>query len=92
MAFQLSEARLKELAQIEEEANCDIGAGFDWGQTLDHYLATASSCIDAEKLRALLKERLAHVLSQEELEEVARSFQDQLQSRIMKKLQALASD
>jgi uncharacterized protein YegP (UPF0339 family) len=35
MEFKLSEARVRELAQIEEEAGCNIGAGGGW----DHGLA-----------------------------------------------------
>lgn len=35
MEFRLSEARLRELAQIEAQAGCDLGAGGGW----DHSLA-----------------------------------------------------
>jgi uncharacterized protein len=34
MEFKLSEARVRELAQIEAEANCVIGAGGGWDQNL----------------------------------------------------------
>jgi uncharacterized protein YegP (UPF0339 family) len=38
MEFRVSEARLRELAQIEADANCVIGAGGGWDQHLARVL------------------------------------------------------
>lgn len=88
MEFKLSEARLRELAQIEAEANCDIGAGFDWGQNLGTHLKQVNSYVEDEKLMAVLQERLGDVLSKEELQEIVYSFQVQLRDRVIEKLQS----
>jgi hypothetical protein len=95
MEFKLSEARLRELAQIEAEANCDIAAGSDWGQTLGtdskqvaNYVADEKL---TEKLMAVLQERWSDVLSREEMQEMIHSFQDQLRDRVIEKLQSTQS-
>lgn len=88
MEFKLSEARLRELAQIEAETNCDIEAGFNWGQNLGTYLKQVNSYVDDEKLMAVLQERLGDVLSREELQEMIHSFQVQLRNRVIEKLQS----
>ncbi|KYC37577.1 hypothetical protein WA1_39600 [Scytonema hofmannii PCC 7110] len=87
MEFKISEEHARAMAQIEEEANCDIGAGFDWGANLGEFLASTNCYIDHRKLLELLSERLEDVLSQEEIEETARSFQEQLRERVVKKYQ-----
>jgi hypothetical protein len=88
MAFQLDEAELRALAQIEAETNCDIGAGLDWGQPLGQDLAPTSNLVDHGKLLEILQERLGTVLSQEELEETAQGIQAQLRTRLSEKLQS----
>jgi hypothetical protein len=40
MEFKISAARRKELAQIEAESICDIGAGFDLGKNVDKFYAS----------------------------------------------------
>ncbi|KYC36549.1 hypothetical protein WA1_43460 [Scytonema hofmannii PCC 7110] len=91
MEFKLSAARLKELAQIEEEANCDIGVGFDWGQKLGDYLLSTHYLIDQAKLITMLHEGLGNVLSTQELEELAIRFQEDLRNRVVAKLQSIES-
>lgn len=95
MEFKLSEVRLRELAQIEAEANCDIAAGFDWEQTLGTYPKQADSYVTdeklTEKLMVVLQERWGDVLSREEIEEMIHSFQCQLQNRVIEKLQSTQS-
>lgn len=88
MEFKITEAEAREFARQEVAAGCDIGAGFDWGASLGTFLATAHSSVDHEKLLELLSERLGTVLSQEEIEDAARSFQAQLRDRIIEKYQS----
>ncbi|UBF27476.1 hypothetical protein K9N68_05890 [Kovacikia minuta CCNUW1] len=91
MEFRLDEAELRELAQIEAETNCDISAGFDWGQSLGNYLSQATRTIDHGKLLEILRESLGNVLSQEELEDAANSIQAQLRNRVIEKFQSAKS-
>lgn len=91
MTLEPDELQLRRLAQIEDEANCDISAGFDWGQNLGSYLAQSTNTVSHSKLIAMLQENLGTVLSIEELEEVALSFQQQLRSRVIQKLQSTKS-
>lgn len=88
MEFKITEEEAREFAQLEEAAGCDIGAGFDWGASLGTFLASANSYVDHEKLVELLRDRLGTVLSQEEIEDAARSFQAQLHDRVVEKYQA----
>jgi hypothetical protein len=85
MEFKITENEAREFAQIEASAECDIGAGFDWGTSLGKFLASANSYVDHEKLVELLRDRLGTVLSPEEIEDAARSFQSQLRDRIVEK-------
>lgn len=91
MEFRLDEAELRELAQIEAETNCDIGAGFDWGQNLGNYLSQATRTLNHEKLLEVLRESLGSVLSQDELEDAANSIQQQLRNRVIEKFQSARS-
>jgi hypothetical protein len=38
MAFKISPKELLELARLEEEAGCNVEAGFDWGAEVRDYL------------------------------------------------------
>jgi 4-hydroxy-3-methylbut-2-en-1-yl diphosphate synthase IspG/GcpE len=91
MTIEFDESQLRRLAQIEDEANCDIRAGFDWGQNLGSYLAQSTNSVSHDKFVAMLQENWGNVLSIEELEEVTMSFQQQLQSRVIQKLQSTKS-
>jgi uncharacterized membrane-anchored protein YjiN (DUF445 family) len=88
MEFNITEAEAREFAQLEEAAGCDVGAGFDWGQGLGKFLASANSYVDHEKLLELLHDRLGTVLSQEEIEDAARTIQNQLRDRVVEKYQS----
>lgn len=88
MEFKITEDEARALAEIEASAGCDIGAGFDWGSSLGKFLASANSYVDHEKLVDLLRDRLGTVLSPEEIEDAARSFQAQLRDRIIEKHQS----
>lgn len=87
MEFKLDEAELRQLAQIEAETHCDIGAGFDWGQSLGNYLSQATHAVNQARLLEVLRDSLGDVLSQEELEEAAQNIQEQLRNRVIEKLQ-----
>ncbi|MGI0488585.1 hypothetical protein ACN4EK_24510 [Pantanalinema rosaneae CENA516] len=88
MEFKITAEAAREFAQLEAAAGCDIGAGFDWGAGLGKFLASANSYVDHEKLVELLHDRLGTVLSQEEIEDAARSIQAQLRDRVVKKYQS----
>jgi hypothetical protein len=86
MEFKISEAQARAMARFEEEAGCDISAGADYGVHLDKVMAMALHPIDRVPLVELLSHQFSNVLSREEIEEVATSFQVQLQERIMTKI------
>jgi hypothetical protein len=82
MEFNITEAEAREMAQLEEESGCDISAGPDWGVHLDQGMALALQLGNHNKFIALLSEQFGTVLSSEEIEEVATSFQMQIQERL----------
>jgi non-canonical (house-cleaning) NTP pyrophosphatase len=86
MEFKISEAQARAMACFEEETGCDISVGPDYGIHLDKVMALALHLIYQETLVELLSHQFSHVLSREEVEEVAMSFQVQLQERIMTKI------
>ena len=91
MDFKLDEAEVRALAQLEEEAGCDISAGADWETRLGDPLAMMKRPIDQEKLMALLQEGLGEVLSLEEVEALAKTVQDQARQQVMLKMQPAQS-
>jgi len=82
---------LREAAQLEQEAGCDIGAGFDWGASLGTYVAASKSFIDHVKLMAVLQESLGNLLDQEAIEEIANIVQDKARDRVIEKWQSSES-
>ena len=74
------------MARFESESGCEISAGPDYGVHLGQVMSLALHPVDREKFVQLLCDQFGTVLSQEEIEEVASSFQMQLQERIAKKL------
>ena len=50
MTFQITQSRRDELIRIEEETNCDVGAGVDHGTHLSQYLAARMNYLDRSKL------------------------------------------
>jgi hypothetical protein len=94
MEFKITEAEAREMAKFEEEVGCDISAGPDWGVNLDRVMELALNRLDTspEKLRQrgkfadFLNEQFGSVMSPEEIEEVATSFQMQIQERLVNKI------
>jgi hypothetical protein len=78
MEFKISEARLKELSQIETEWDCEIGAALDVGGT--NYLPPAP--IDEIKLLGFLQGELSDRLSPEQIVALANDLQIQVQQQI----------
>lgn len=85
MTFQISQRRRKELLQIEEETNCDIGAGIEHGSYLGHYLTSRMDCIDRSKLFSFLHAELNGLLPFEEIEALADDVEAQVRQRIEQK-------
>ena len=94
MEFKITEAEAREMAQLEEEVGGDLSAGADWGIHLDRVMelaldSTQPMLSDRSKHRkfvSLLSEQFGNVLSLEEIEEVASSFQMQIQERLASKV------
>ncbi len=82
MEFKITEAEAREMAKLEEESDCDISAGPDWGIRLDKVMALALHPGDCNKFIDLLSEQFGSVMSSDEIEEVAASFQMQIQERL----------
>jgi hypothetical protein len=94
MEFKITEAQAREMAKLEEEVGSDLSAGADWGI---HLVRVMELAIDSEdrtlpvrfahnKFVDLLSEQFGNVLSREEIEEVASSFQSQIQARLASKV------
>jgi hypothetical protein len=94
MEFKITEAEAREMATLEEEVGCDISAGADWGIHLDKVIELALNPIDLAlpnlhergKFIDLLNEQFGNVMSSEEIEEIASSFQMQIQARLASKI------
>jgi hypothetical protein len=82
MRFQITEEEAREMAKLEEECGCDISAGPDWGIHLDKVMELALYPGSHNKFIDLLNEQFGNVMSSEEIEEVAASFQMQIQERL----------
>jgi len=78
MNLEINEKELLRLAQVEDEADCDISAGFDRGKNLGIYLSQALSSISYEQLKEMLHDRVGNALSVEELDEVVYGIQQEL--------------
>ena len=50
-------------AQIETEANCDVGAGLDWGPYLANFLTDPHSFHQLQRLRSLVLRALRQLLA-----------------------------
>lgn len=53
-----------EAARLEEEANCDIGAGHDWGPLLGQFMANPQGFHQYQKLRSLVLKTLQQLLAE----------------------------
>lgn len=94
MKFKITEAEAREMAKLEEEVGCDVSAGTDWGIHLDKVIELALNPVDSAeptlcgrgKFIDLLNEQFGNVMSSEEIEEIASSFQMQIQERLAGKI------
>jgi hypothetical protein len=94
MEFKITEAEAREMAKLEEESGCDISAGPDWGVHLDKVMGLALRSGDSaeptlrerNKFIDLLSEQFGSVMSSDEIEEVAISFQMQIQERLANRM------
>jgi hypothetical protein len=84
--FKITEAEAREMAEFEAEVDCDLSAGADWGIHLDQVMELALNQDERGKFIALLSEQFGNVMSLEEIEEVAASFQMQIQERLASKV------
>jgi hypothetical protein len=91
MSFKFDEEWLKNAVQIEDEADCDIQAGLDFGQNSDTYISNAKDYINYEKLMLILQESLGTIFQDDELELLASDLQDRTRERVIQKLQAQKS-
>jgi hypothetical protein len=78
MNLKIDDTELLRLAQIEDEADCDISAGFDLGESLGNYLSQCLNSVSYEQLKEMLHNRVGNALSVEELDEVVSSIQQEL--------------
>jgi hypothetical protein len=58
---------LQAAARLEDEANCDIGAGRDWGDQLGKMLANPAGYYQHERLRTLVFRELRQLLAESDL-------------------------
>jgi hypothetical protein len=86
MEFKITEAEAREMAKFEAEVGCDLSAGADWGIHLDKVMELSLNQGEREKFIDLLSEQFGNVMSPEEIEEVAASFQMQIQERLASKV------
>jgi hypothetical protein len=86
MKFKITEAEAREMAEFEAEVGCDLSAGADWGIHLDRVMELALNQDERGKFITLLSEQFGNVMSMEEIEEVAASFQMQIQERLASKV------
>ncbi len=90
MTFEISRQRLHEIEIAETEANCDIEAGFDWGQRAENYLSATGDYVDRQKLVSMLREELGGLLAPEAIESIATDLQSRTKLLVIEKLQAAA--
>ncbi len=102
MEFKITEAEARAMAKFEEEVGCDLSAGADWGIHLDKVMELALNPVDSAeptlrqaqcialrkrgKFIDLLNDRFGNVMSSEEIEQIASSFQMQIQERLAGKI------
>jgi hypothetical protein len=86
MEFKITEVEAREMAKLEEECGCDISAGPDWGIHLDKVMALGLHPGEHNKFVDLLSEQFGSLMSSDEIEEVAASFQMQIQERLANRI------
>jgi hypothetical protein len=86
MEFKITEVEAREMAKLEEECGCDISAGPDWGIHLDKVMVLGLHPGERNKFVDLLSEQFGSLMSSDEIEEVAASFQMQIQERLANRI------
>lgn len=82
MTFKLDRRRIEELVQLEEELNCDIGAGTKLNASPGQQSTSFCNYIDNDRLTTLLQDELHGILSEKEIEALTYDLQDQIRRRI----------
>lgn len=90
-SLDMSESQWAEMLAIEEETDCDVSAGFDYGQNTSAYLSLGKKYIDSEKLLALLHERLETFLTTEDIEHIAEDLINHTKNLVEARLRDSAS-
>jgi hypothetical protein len=85
MEFQITEAEVQRLAQLETEAGGMISAGPNLGDRLGDVMCVELFGVDHRKVVELLQAEYGNLLSYAEVEEVAADLQTQIESRLMRK-------
>jgi len=92
MTFKIDEKRFQELVALEEECNCNIGAGIDYGSHIGKYIATVlqtqSQLLNPDRLITFLQGELGEQLSTEDLNAIAAEMQEQVCRRIVQQQSA----
>jgi len=86
MEFKITAEEALEMAKFEEEANCDISAGSEWGIHLDKVMELALSQVNPAPLVEVLSQQLGNILSPDEIEDLVANFQAQAQAKVTEKL------
>ena len=63
MNLLLDEEWLREAVRIEEEANCDLGAGYGWGASLGAVMANPREYIHFARLRSIVMREFKELLA-----------------------------
>jgi hypothetical protein len=91
MRIKFDDNWLRWASQIEDESDCDITAGLDYGQNLGKYLETVMSdrkFVSRERFVQVLQDQVGSALSQEEIENLAQDFQLRVVEAITNKSKA----
>lgn len=91
MTFKLDRQRLQQLAAVEEQADCDVEAGFELGQDAGAYIANVQKYVNQKKLIGMLKEELSELLSSEDIAAIATELQARTEILVAEKLQSIES-
>ncbi|MFM7887557.1 MAG: hypothetical protein ACKPCM_12890 [Pseudanabaena sp.] len=75
MNLEIDDVELLRLAQIEDEADCDISAGFDHGENLGNYLSQSLNSISYNQLSEILHNSFGNALSAEEIDKIVLGIQ-----------------
>jgi predicted DNA-binding protein (UPF0278 family) len=80
--FDFDDKWLEEAILLEEELDCDISAGFDWGVNTASYIAGLKGHLDQAKLTEILQEQLGNLLEQDEIEKIVQDIQNRVNEKL----------